>query len=105
MPTPTPSVTSDVTSAVTLMACSCARGITSISPIPTSGMKTARVNAQSSNQFMCVLPFDSEDSGEEQREGEQPYRGEQEQGVALHAPGLNGAQRTAGIAGAGGKRV
>ena len=54
---PTASVTSDVTSAMTLISSSCARGTRSRITIPTAGMNTASVSAQSSNQSIESIPL------------------------------------------------
>ena len=54
---PTASVTSDVTSVMTLISSSCARGTRSTIAIPTAGMNTASVSAQSSNQSIESIPL------------------------------------------------
>ena len=54
---PTPSVASDVTSVTILISSSCALGMSSTIAIPTAGMKTARVSAQSSNQSIESSPL------------------------------------------------
>src|SRR5882762_6633708 len=103
---PTAPVTSAVASVTTLIAVSWARGSISTRAMPTSGMKTASVSAQSSNQCIGVQApcrrtgvrntglgnTASEDMSQnvdqEHGESQQPHREEEEQGVALHATRL-----------------
>ena len=56
MPMPTARVTRLVSSATTLISSSSAFGISSTIAMPTSGTKTAKVSAQSSNQFIAGFP-------------------------------------------------
>src|ERR1700694_2119409 len=100
---PTAAVTSDVTSAVVLIACSCARGMNSTAASPTSGMNTARVNAQSSNQCMACRYLASEDVRQEHGEAQHGHTEEEHERVPLHAPGLDAANLAACDVGFGGE--
>ena len=73
--------------------------------MPTAGMNTASVSAQSSNQSIETIPLSELDVGDEQGEAQEPHRREQEQGVALHAARLEVAQEAAGLAGDLGEAV
>src|ERR1700730_17569222 len=89
MPMPTAAVTSDATRAVVLTACSYPRGMNSTAASPTSGMNTARVNAQSSNQCMACRYLASEDIRQEHGEAQQAHTEEEHERVPLHASGLD----------------
>jgi len=52
-----PRVASVVRRAVCLIASSCSRGMSIVMIAPTAGMKTTRVNAQESNQFIEPIPL------------------------------------------------
>ena len=60
MPMPTAAVTRVVSSATTLIRLSSAFGISSTITMPTSGMKTASVSAQLSNQSIGTIPLESD---------------------------------------------
>src|SRR5215472_4226279 len=105
MPIPTAAVTIVVRSAVTLIACSCARGMTSTAASPANGTKTARVRAHSSNQCMASPYLVSDGVGEEQGEAEHGDPAEEQEGVPLDAPRLDATQLAARFAGLSGEFV
>src|SRR5258705_3335806 len=98
IPMPTAAVSNVVSSAAPLIRFSSAFGIISTMIMPTMGMKTASVRAQSSNQSIGTIPLGS-GVGEQDGEAQEPHRSEHEQCVPLDAARLEVAQETAALAG------
>src|SRR3954453_10847313 len=107
MPIPTPSVTRVVSSATVLIATSSAFGSRRMMAIPTAGTNTASVSAHSWNQFIAVLPTRRSRASTEDHEqqGEQPDRREEDEGVPLHASGLDIGHQPTGVPGLVGDAV
>ena len=105
IPIPTARLASDAISAVTLAASSSAFGRSSTTAMPTSGMNTARVSAQSSNQSIAVRPLRLGDVDDVDGEREQRHPGEQDQRVTLHAARLDLADLATGQTGLDGDAV
>src|ERR1022692_3304023 len=95
-PMPTARVATEVISAVSLMACSWARGMHSTAARPTSGMNTASVSAESSNQCIAALYLASEDIRKEEGKAQEPDTAEEQQRVPLYLPGLDTTDFVAG---------
>src|SRR2546423_8163504 len=96
MATPTAIVSSVVARATCLMSSSFAFGIARTTAVPTTGMNTARLSAQESNQSIGeppVLPLGEED----QRPGQETDGGEEHEGVLLDAAGLHQPEDAAGL--------
>src|ERR1022692_2754463 len=105
IPIPTTSVASEAISAVTLMACSWARGMNSTAARPASGMNTASVSAHSSNQCMASRYIASEDIRKEEGKAQECDSAEEQERIPLHLPGLDATHLVAGDAGLVGQPV
>src|SRR5467141_290908 len=92
-------VASVASRATCLMAFSSARGMRSSTTAPTAGIRTVRVIAHESNQF--IGPISLRSRKHPQRQGEQPHRDDQHQRVELQSTGLHAADLAAGLAGHG----
>src|ERR1700730_2284517 len=95
----TAKVASVARSATNLIASSSARGMSMMTTAPTAGMRIVSVNAHESNQFIETSPLRLREDPE--RQGEEPHRDDQEQGVELQPPGLNPAERATRFPGNG----
>src|SRR3954466_4663900 len=89
----TPKVAAVARRATNLIASSSARGMSMMTTAPTAGMRIVSVNAHESNQFIETSPLRLRE--DPQRQGEQPHRDDQEQGVELQPTGLDPAERAA----------
>src|SRR5688500_11692444 len=95
MPMPTAAVTSVVMRATPLMLPSESFGTNAIRTAPSSGKNTAAVSAQSSNVSIDLLVADDQHEGPT----EDHQRAEEDGGVLLYAPGLDGAEQAAAFFG------
>src|ERR1700710_2005380 len=87
MPTVTAKVASVAISATNLIASSSARGMSITTTAPTAGIRTVRVSAHESNQFIEPIPLRLRE--DPQRQGEEPHRQDQDQGVKLQPASLD----------------
>src|ERR1700722_1495386 len=103
MPTVTASVSSVASSATHLINCSSTLGMSITTTAPTAGIRTVSVSAHESNQFIEPIPLRLRE--DPQREGEQPHREDQDQGIELKPTGLHAASRATRFAGRGRQTV